>query len=87
MVTLPLEHIRGRYAASLYRQMNYTELVTSSVEEYLWKAVLLATDDNYYAEVRRSIQRGFHGSMRMNLRVSSEWLEFIYRAVHNSNVS
>lgn len=81
MVTFPQEHIRGRYAASLYRQMNFTELICSSDQEYVEKAIRLATNDEYYHSVRNSIRHGFEGEMRKNVQVSAEWLEFIYRAL------
>ncbi len=47
MVTMPMEHVRGRYAFGMYKQMEHFDLIASSVEEYTGIAVKLLTDEEY----------------------------------------
>ena len=47
MVTLPTELMPGRVALGFYRKMGFEELVASSAEDYVRKAVRLATDGDY----------------------------------------
>jgi predicted O-linked N-acetylglucosamine transferase (SPINDLY family) len=63
--------------------MNYTELIAPSEEDYMLKAVLLLTDDDYYQTAKHQVRSGFQVGMRKNVEVSGEWLEFIYRALAN----
>lgn len=51
VVTLPSKLLRGRITLALYRKMGFEELVCGSPEEYVDKAVRLATDRDYRAGV------------------------------------
>jgi uncharacterized protein (TIGR03032 family) len=55
VVTLPGELLRTRITQALYAKAGYGELVTSSADEYVTKAVRLATDPDYHAVAARSI--------------------------------
>jgi protein O-GlcNAc transferase len=55
VVTLPGELLRTRIARALYAKAGYTELVTESADEYIEKAVRLATDPEYASGVRGRI--------------------------------
>lgn len=47
MVTLPLEHVRGRYTLGMYQQMDFMELVAKDVDDFVSIATRLLTDHTY----------------------------------------
>ncbi len=51
-VTLPGELIVGRVAYAFYTKMGFTELIASSAEEYVQRAVRVATDREYRMTLR-----------------------------------
>jgi protein O-GlcNAc transferase len=55
VVTLPSGFLRGRITLALYRQMNVTDCVAASPEEYVERAVQLGTDREFRAAVRTKI--------------------------------
>ena len=55
MVTLPTELMPGRVALAFYRKMAFEELVASSAEDYVRKAVRVATDRDYRRHVTEQI--------------------------------
>ncbi len=55
MVTLPTEFMPGRVALGFYRKMQFEELVVSSAEEYVSKAVQVASDRDYCEHVTKCI--------------------------------
>jgi protein O-GlcNAc transferase len=55
MVTLPTTLMPGRVALGFYRKMGFEELVASSPEDYVRKAVRVATDPDYRKHVMDSI--------------------------------
>ena len=57
VVTLPGELLRTRITQALYAKAGYGELVVESVEEYVEKAVRLATDPDYRTVVAESISQ------------------------------
>jgi protein O-GlcNAc transferase len=56
VVTRSVEFLRGRLALGLYRRMGFTDLVVQTPEEYVALAVRLATDRQYQASIRKTIQ-------------------------------
>ena len=55
MVTWPGELIVGRIAQACYRKMGVDDLVVHSAEEYVSKAVQVATDRDYRKHVTERI--------------------------------
>lgn len=63
----------------MYNQMNYTELVSLSDEEFIDKAMRLLLDDEYHANAAAEVKWRFKGSYRKNEDVAKEWLGFVRR--------
>lgn len=55
VVTMPGEFMSGRTAYAFYKKMGIDELIVSSAEEYVEKAVQVATDREYRDYVKRRI--------------------------------
>jgi len=55
IVTWPSEFLRARLTYAMYRQMGLTDLVVSSAEEYIAKAVQLGCDRDYRQHIRQQI--------------------------------
>jgi predicted O-linked N-acetylglucosamine transferase (SPINDLY family) len=55
IVTLPSAYLRGRITHGLYRRMNVLDCVAASPEEYVQKAVRLATDRAYRQDIQEHI--------------------------------
>lgn len=47
VVTLPSQHIHGRFTYGFYKTMGIDEFIVDSVEDYVEKAVLLGQDETY----------------------------------------
>ncbi len=60
IVTLPGAYMRGRQTYALYKRMGVTDCVAGTPEEYVDKAVRLATDSPYREEIRRKICANNH---------------------------
>ena len=84
MVTLPLEHVRGRYALGMYRQMGITSLIAHSPAEYIAIAVKLLTDEAYRKEQYEKILHHYAHDFHKNSLVADEWLGFIQKIIVNS---
>lgn len=63
---------------SMYRQMNYSELVAYSTSEFIEKAHRLLTDSEYQRDQSEIIKNKFP-LIRQNSLVAEEWLRFIAR--------
>ena len=57
MVTRPMEHVRGRYAAGMYNQMGPVDLVTYTSDKFVDAAARLLTDTDYYEAQAHSVNR------------------------------
>jgi predicted O-linked N-acetylglucosamine transferase (SPINDLY family) len=55
IVVLPSEFHRGRYALGCYRKMQLTDCVAQSVDDYVARAVRLATDGEYRRETEARV--------------------------------
>jgi predicted O-linked N-acetylglucosamine transferase (SPINDLY family) len=55
MVTLPGELIVGRVSQALYKKMQVGDLIAVSPEDYVRKAVQVATDRDYRAHIKSRI--------------------------------
>lgn len=80
MVTLPLEHVRGRYTYGMYHQMGHTDLIAGSVAEYVALALRLFRDPGFRHSQSADISRKFSNEIHKNHLVAQEWLTFIYKS-------
>jgi predicted O-linked N-acetylglucosamine transferase (SPINDLY family) len=55
LVTLPGEHLYGRFTLGLYREMGIEDCVAASVDDYVERAHRLASDRDYRGAVSREI--------------------------------
>jgi predicted O-linked N-acetylglucosamine transferase (SPINDLY family) len=60
IVTLPGAYMRGRQTYSLYKRMGVMDCIVNTPQEYVDKAVRLATDVSYREEIRRKICANSH---------------------------
>ncbi|MFP6710510.1 MAG: tetratricopeptide repeat protein [Rhodospirillales bacterium] len=58
VVTLPGDFMRGRYSLGLYRQMQMTDCVADSAEEYVEITKRLCTDSSFAESTRDQIKAG-----------------------------
>jgi predicted O-linked N-acetylglucosamine transferase (SPINDLY family) len=56
IVTWPSPFLRCRLTYAMYKQMDFLELVANSAEEYVEKAVAVATNKDYREHVRKVIR-------------------------------
>jgi len=81
MVTLPLEHVRGRYSLGMYEQMQHLDLVAHNESHYVDLAVRLLTDDGFQKQQSAAIDLAYNTRYHRNDRVAEEWVEFFHRAL------
>ncbi|MBF0497816.1 MAG: hypothetical protein HQK58_14780, partial [Deltaproteobacteria bacterium] len=60
IVTWPGEFMRGRMTGAIYRKMEMTDCVASSLQEYIDLAVRLGTDSLYREDIHRKIMSNNH---------------------------
>lgn len=80
MVTLPLEHVRGRYTLSMYTQMNHLDLVADNISHYSQLVVHLLANKTYRNLQSEMIETKFYHSIHRNNLVASEWMNFFVTA-------
>ena len=59
-MTLPLEHVRGRYSLGMYKQMDITELVAKDTHEFVDVALKLLTNHTFRQHLSERILERFH---------------------------
>jgi hypothetical protein len=77
MVTLPLEHVRGRYTYAMYNQMGIGDLIASNVWEYVTVVLRLLNDRGYRDTKSAEIEAAYYNRYNKNDAVAREWLQFI----------
>ena len=82
MVTLPLEHVRGRYTLGMYKQMGHHELVAYNESHYTDIAIRLLDDAAYYRDQVLKIREAWK-SLNRNKDVALEWLQFMRKVSDN----
>jgi hypothetical protein len=80
MVTLPLEHVRGRYTLGMYRQMGLADLIATDAKHYVDLVKRLLLDDDFHRSQVELIA-SHYGNLHRNQAVADEWLNFIFRLV------
>lgn len=84
VVTLPSEHVRGRYSLGMYLQMGHTDLIASTVDEYVTLSVKLLSNDSYQREQKMKIEHNYLTDLHKNKLVADEWLDFITLVVRTT---
>jgi protein O-GlcNAc transferase len=79
LVTLPLEHVRGRYSLSMYSQMGHTDLVAANESHYVDIAVRLLTDVAFNEAQRVKIKEGYTTRLHRNPEVLDEWMSMLHK--------
>ena len=75
------QHIRGRFALSLYREMKITELVATNITHYVEITLRLIRDESFWCEQALNIRERFALlAQENNRRVAKQWAHFIVRA-------
>lgn len=86
-VTLPAAYMRGRFVLNMYKQMDYMELVTSDIREYVSKVIRLLEDDQYHASQKSALGEAFSNRLHKNHHVAMEWIIFFTRFVSSVTIS
>jgi len=82
LVTLPMEHVRGRYSLGMYQQMGHMDLVASNTSHYVALAAALVKDDYFWKNQIAQIEHKYEHQLRQNNLVAKEWATFIKRVVN-----
>ena len=77
-VTLPGPFERGRFAMSIYEQMNYTDLVARDTENFIDVAVTLGTDPMRRNNAARDLQEAYPRAHNVQA-VAREWMDLFRR--------
>lgn len=77
MVTLPLEHVRGRYTDAMYAQMGVQGLVAQNIGDYVEIVLLLLRDKSYRDAKSREIEYKYYNTFNKNDLVSLEWMKVV----------
>lgn len=81
VLTLPGSTVVSRAGASLARNLGLPELVATSAQDYVTRAVSLATDLNQLAQLRRGLRARMQQSPLMDAQSFARHLEAAYRGV------
>lgn len=80
MVTLPLEHVRGRYTYGMYHQMAHTGLIAHTREEYISLTLRLLHQPDFRNAHSAAILHKFSHVLHKNHLVAQEWVTFIFKS-------
>jgi len=80
LVTLPTFFHRGRYAFAAYQQMSIAECIASTQNDYVEKAIRLATDDTFRRQVQQKILAAQHQIFE-DQQVIEELATFFHQAI------
>ncbi len=80
VVTLPADYMRGRVTMGQYLQMGFTDLIASSEEDYIEKALRVANDDEYRMHVRHTIYHAARTHLYEDPTAPKEMADFFERA-------
>jgi protein O-GlcNAc transferase len=81
VITLAGESMVSRWTASMLHAVGMDELIATSPDDYLKKAIALAKDPRRIAEVRRTLRARTAGSSLCNGRLRARQVERLLRAV------
>lgn len=77
-VTLPTEYLRGRMGYAFLRTMNISELVASNIEEYIEIALKLASDQDFYQDMKIRIAKNLP-LIWEDMHYPYQWTHFLQR--------
>ena len=78
VVTLPSQHLGGRWSMAYYEQLGVTDLVAKDADDYVRIAVRIATDESAREEVKRRVQAALPKLFRRQEAVD-EWSKMLRR--------
>jgi hypothetical protein len=81
MVTLPFEHVQGRYTLGMYHQMGLKDLVAQNITHYINLTMRLLQDKNFHIEQSDKISHHYVNDLHKNSLVAEEWLGIISRII------
>jgi protein O-GlcNAc transferase len=82
-VTMPTEYLKGRMGYAFLRTMNISELVASTIEEYIDIALRLAADPEYYGQIQKKIATNLH-LIWEDMHYPYQWTAFFQRLLGHS---
>lgn len=82
VVTLPSPFQRGRYTAGCYQAMQLNDCVATSIDDYVDRAVKIASDRDYRMNIERSISERNEILFR-NEQSAIEWNDVLVRLATN----
>ncbi|QHT65831.1 tetratricopeptide repeat protein [Rhodocytophaga rosea] len=84
VITLPTEFHRGRYAYAAYQQMGIEKCIAANSNEYVQKAVRIASIPEYRAEISRKIKAAHQAVFEDKQAVTelSEWLLSVWQEIN-----
>ena len=84
VVTWPSEFLNGRFTQGFYKKMGFTDLVVSSVDEYVETAHKLAQDKTYYKKMQKKIRQN-SDKLFMEQKSVDDWSELCQSVVYGSD--
>lgn len=84
VVTWPSKFLNGRFTQGFYKKMGFTDLVVSSVDEYVETAHKLAQDKKYYKKMQKKIHEN-SDKLFMEQKSVDDWSEFCQSVVYGSD--
>jgi len=81
MVTLPSEHVQGRYTLGMYHQMGLKDLVAQNITHYINLTMRLLQDKKFHREQSDKISHHYVNDLHKNSLVADEWLGIISRII------
>lgn len=85
VITLPSDYVRGRFAGKMLEQMGVASIIARDEDDYVRKAVKVATDGEFREAVKRETRKGWEEEIHKDSEVAEEWgsafLE-IYKSAH-----
>lgn len=70
----------------MYLQMNHTDLIASTPQEYVTLVLKLFTNKTFHDDQSRQVEEKFRDNIHRNYDVLQEWLSFITRLTHPEGV-
>lgn len=86
VVTTPSKYHRGRYTSGCYRMMGLDEMVATSTEDYVDRAVKIASEPDYRRELESQLTQA-NGVLFENTRATRELEELLVRLIEEGRAS
>ncbi|KAJ1449155.1 hypothetical protein M885DRAFT_113548 [Pelagophyceae sp. CCMP2097] len=83
LITLPSQFERGRFAMSIYQQMNFTQLVARDEAHFVELAVTVANDSRLREETVQRLRRHYPAAHRPQ-SVADEWAPLFHKLARHT---